>query len=230
MSEFTIKDRIVKFVRVKASSVIPSPWNFRVHPDKQKSVLRDIFEEIGIAGALIGREVEGGKYALIDGHLRREELGDQKVPLLVTDLTEEEAKKLLAVYDPISGMAETDKEAYGELVKQIDTDSPNICSLFSELGSGSKALKPEELELDLEEGGEGEKGEEKGPKKELEASHVRMHQLFLNANNIGEFEEMVAEAGEKYGTKNSTDTIMTALQDVTGRLAPKKKKKERIEV
>src|SRR3954464_1692400 len=100
-----IRDRVVEMVRVKASRLRPSPWNFRTHPDKQRAVLKAVLGEIGIAGVVLARKLEDGTYALIDGHLRREELGNRKIPVVVVDLDEEEAKKLLACYDPIGALA-----------------------------------------------------------------------------------------------------------------------------
>ena len=40
---------------------------------------------------------------LIDGHLRAETAPDMMVPVLVLDVTEEEADKLLLTLDPLAG-------------------------------------------------------------------------------------------------------------------------------
>jgi hypothetical protein len=46
---------------------------------------------------------------LIDGHRRAETTPTTKVPVLVLDVTEAEAGKILLTIDPISAMAEADK-------------------------------------------------------------------------------------------------------------------------
>jgi len=63
--------------------------------------------------ALLARELPDGALELIDGHLRAETTPDQEVPVLVLDVTEEEAAKLLAVIDPLGAMAEANQQALG---------------------------------------------------------------------------------------------------------------------
>ena len=43
------RDRIKSMRRVKASSLIPNPKNFRVHGDEQKSAVTAALEEVGLA-------------------------------------------------------------------------------------------------------------------------------------------------------------------------------------
>src|SRR4051795_1571083 len=104
----TIRDRIKDFRRVPASSLRPAPDNWRTHPPAQRDELKGLLAEIGYAGASLCRELPDGSLELIDGHLRAEEMGGQDVPVLVTDLDEAEAKKLLATFDPLGGMAAAD--------------------------------------------------------------------------------------------------------------------------
>src|ERR1022692_1284514 len=101
-----IRNRIKELRMVAASELLPSEKNYRRHPVEQRQALKAIMSELGFAGAVLVREREDGRLELCDGHLRAEELGKQKIPVLVTDLTEEEANKLLLVYDPISAMAQ----------------------------------------------------------------------------------------------------------------------------
>lgn len=116
----TVRDRIKKFDRVKASAIAPNPKNWRTHGDAQRSALRAMLEEVGIADACIVRETGRGKYQLIDGHLRREELGDDaKIPVLILDVTAKEAEKLLATIDPLAAMAGTDKEKLAALAGAV---------------------------------------------------------------------------------------------------------------
>lgn len=202
-----IRDRVKKLVRVKASKLRPSPWNWRIHPDRQREVMQGILGEIGIAGAVLARELGDGTYALIDGHLRREELGEHKVPVLVVDLDEEEAKKLLACYDPVSQLAEKDAKMLGKLLKEVDTSSESLAGLFSDL-LGNKEVKDLSLNID-----EGEEEEEILPSDiGLVPSHVRMVQLFLNTETLPEFEEMVQALSQKYKTQSLTDTVLECLR------------------
>jgi hypothetical protein len=64
---------------------------------------------VGLVGALIAREVDG-KVDLNDGHLRAD-VAAPKVPVLVVNLTDAEATKVLAKFDPLGGMALIDDGA-----------------------------------------------------------------------------------------------------------------------
>lgn len=115
-----IRDRIVDFRRVKPSDIRPAARNWRKHPTEQHDALRAVLAEIGFAGASLARLCPDGSLEYIDGHLRAETMPDQPIPTLVTDLTEEEAVKFLAVYDRIGAMAEMDSEALAALLKECD--------------------------------------------------------------------------------------------------------------
>lgn len=202
-----IRDRIKKLVRVKASSLRKCPLNWRTHNDEQKQALQAILKEVGIAGAVLVRELKDGTYALIDGHLRQGELGDQKIPCLVLDVDEEEANKLLLAYDPLSQMAGTDQEALQKLLKDVDTDSPALASLFSSLSKQAE-ISAKDLEMDLiDDGG----GAVKPGEAVVQESQVRMVQLFLNVATLPKFEKMIKALAEEYSTKNLTDTVFTCL-------------------
>ena len=99
----TIRDRIKDFRRVPASSLRPSPDNWRTHPQVQRDALRGLLAEIGYAGATLCRELPDGSLEIIDGHLRAEEMGDREVPVLVTDLDEDEATQAAGHVRPARG-------------------------------------------------------------------------------------------------------------------------------
>src|SRR5262245_1944752 len=100
------RDRVKELRRVRAGDLRPSGKNWRVHPVAQADALRGILAEIGWADALIARELADGSLELIDGHLRAETNPNELVPVLVLDLDEVEAAKLMTVLDPLGAMAE----------------------------------------------------------------------------------------------------------------------------
>jgi DNA modification methylase len=114
----TIRDRILGFRRVKAHELLEHPKRWREHPEPQRSVLREHLERIGYADALLAREGPEG-LVLIDGHLRKELTPEQDVPVLVLDLTEEEAEQLLVSLDPLAQMAIADEEALASLLEGV---------------------------------------------------------------------------------------------------------------
>lgn len=102
------RDRIKDFRRVPASSLRTNPKNWRTHPQGQLDAIAGILAEVGFAGAELARELPDGSLELIDGHARASVAGDAVVPVLVLDVTEQEADKLLRAFDPISAMAGAD--------------------------------------------------------------------------------------------------------------------------
>ena len=96
-----IRDRIKELRRVPASELIPNPKNWRSHPKEQQDALRGILAEVGIAGAVLARELPSGELMLIDGHMRADTDPTAVWPVLVLDVTEAEADKLLATYEKL---------------------------------------------------------------------------------------------------------------------------------
>ena len=67
---------------------------------------------------------------LVDGHLRAETTPDVLVPVLVLDVTEEEAEKLLLTIDPLAAMAEADADRIVALLKTVQTESEAVQELL----------------------------------------------------------------------------------------------------
>ena len=127
-----IRDRIKELRRVKASELLPNPKNWRVHPTAQQEGLRTMLAKVGYADAVIARETSNG-LMLVDGHLRAETTPDSEVPVLVTDLTEDEADEILATLDPLASLAETDVGALKTLIEGIDKDNENLNTLLEDI-------------------------------------------------------------------------------------------------
>jgi DNA modification methylase len=130
-----IRDRIKRLDRVKASSLHSNPLNWRTHPKAQRDALSGILGEIGYADALLVRELPGGDLEIVDGHLRAETTPDEIVPVLVLDLDEDEAKKLLTVLDPLAAMAEANKDALAQLLLEVDTEAAAVRDLLDGLAA-----------------------------------------------------------------------------------------------
>ena len=128
-----IRDRIRELRRVPARLLCPHPKNWRKHPLAQQNALRGVLAEIGYADALLARELPDGSLQLIDGHLRAETTPDMQVPVLLLDLNDAEAEKLLALLDPLTNLAETDPLLLGDLVARVETDSAAVRELLDNL-------------------------------------------------------------------------------------------------
>jgi DNA modification methylase len=135
----SIRDRIKEFKRVPVSQLRDNPRNWRTHPLSQREALRAVWKEIGIANAVIAYEAADGVLELIDGHLRKEEVaGDEDIPVLVLDVTEAEADKLLVTLDPLGAMAEADRPALVALLKSVETGEAALSSMLADLALSNK--------------------------------------------------------------------------------------------
>ncbi len=138
-----IRDRIKELRRVNAAELRPNPRNWRIHPPAQRDALRGLLAEVGFADALLARELSDGSLELVDGHLRAETTPDQEVPVLVLDLTESEAAKVLATLDPLAAMATADVVKLDELLHEIDTTSEALQQMISQLAEDEGIVPPD---------------------------------------------------------------------------------------
>lgn len=146
-----IRDRIKEFRRVPASEILPNPANWRTHPEAQQNALRGVLSEIGIADALLVRETPEG-LQLVDGHLRADAAPDAEWPVLILDVDEAEARKLLLTFDPLAGMAGIDAGNLEALLDDIETSSDALQSMLDDLAKeGGLITEPEIVQDEIPE-------------------------------------------------------------------------------
>jgi hypothetical protein len=144
-----VRDRIKEFRRVKATELMPNPQNWRTHPTAQQDAMKAILAEVGYADALLARETPEGGLMLIDGHLRAETTPDQEVPVLVLDVSDSEAAKLLATLDPLAALAEADSVKLEELLRKVETGSDALQQILDELAQDAGIVPAVEDQTDL---------------------------------------------------------------------------------
>ena len=137
-----IRDRIIELRRVPAIELLPNPKNWRTHPQAQQDAMRGILAEVGIAGAVLARETPAG-LMLIDGHLRTDVDPTAVWPVLVLDVTEAEADKLLATFDPLSAMAEADAVKLDALLREVETGSEALSEMLAALAEEVGIIPPD---------------------------------------------------------------------------------------
>jgi hypothetical protein len=120
-----IKNRIKEFKWVDTDQLKDNPKNWRVHSEGQKNALTTLLDTIGWGNAILVREDENNNLNIIDGHLRKDLAQDSKIPVLVLDVSEEEADLMLATIDPLSRMADTDAENLRSLIEELSYSVDN---------------------------------------------------------------------------------------------------------
>jgi hypothetical protein len=142
-----IRDRVRELRRVRAGDLTPNPKNWRTHPKAQADALRGILAEVGYADALLARELPDGSLILVDGHLRAETTPEQEVPVLVLDIDEAEADKLLLSLDPLAALAETNAVALDALLREVDTGSEGLQQMYADLAEAADLYQDDAKEI-----------------------------------------------------------------------------------
>jgi len=128
-----IRNRIMEQRLVHPDEVAPNPRNWRVHPQHQRDALRGVLAEVGIVAPVIAYHSEraGGQLMLVDGH-ERMTIG-VPFPCVILDVSDSEADKLLATFDPITSLATANAKALEELVASFELESPAVSGMLDAL-------------------------------------------------------------------------------------------------
>lgn len=137
MATMDIRNRVKELRFIRAADLRPHALNWRTHPENQRAALSGVLQEVGYADALIARVDGDGELELIDGHLRQDLTPDMEVPVLVTDLSESEAKLVLATLDPLAALAQVDTSQLDELLRSVNTGSQPLADLIEQLAESS---------------------------------------------------------------------------------------------
>lgn len=137
-SEHPIVDRVVELRRVRAGDLVPNPRNWRRHPASQRKALRALLNDVGFADAILARQLAGGALEIVDGHLRQSMDPDMVVPVLVLDVDDHEASKLLLTLDPLSAMATADPEPLLTLLASFDTADEDLRMMLANVASDAQ--------------------------------------------------------------------------------------------
>ena len=134
-----VADRIIDLRRVPAKELKEARLNWRIHPKRQREALRAILADVGYVAPLIARE-EQGRLVLVDGHLRKSIDPDQIVPVVVLDVSEEEADRILATLDPITGLAQANGAVLRELLEGLSISNEALRQMLADVARGARRI------------------------------------------------------------------------------------------
>lgn len=127
------RNRIIRTGEEAPDQLLANPRNWRVHPKHQQNVLTGVLESVGWVTHVIVNERTGH---VVDGHARvglAISRNEPTVPVTYVDLTEQEEALILATLDPISALAGSDKDTFGELMRWVETDDVAVQRLLDDL-------------------------------------------------------------------------------------------------
>lgn len=141
------RNRILGYGTKPADQFQANPLNFRKHPQRQRDAVNASLRSLGWIATVIENVTTGN---LLDGHERvwQALAKNEDVPYLQVELSEDEERLALSIFDPIGAMAETDAGILDELLRQVNTDEAALQALLSELATENNVIPPEFAEYD----------------------------------------------------------------------------------
>jgi hypothetical protein len=203
-----IRNRVKSLRMVPASDLRPNPKNWRTHPKAQQDALRGVLAEVGLADACLARELEDGSLMLIDGHLRAETLGSGDVPVLILDVNEAEADKLLATLDPLAAMADSDAVKLNELLRSVDTGSEALQQMIASTAAAAGLYGDDVASETVEPNEAGDADTDR----DYAASAIRQVVLVFEQEDYEQVVQAFGEYAEKFALSNNTEVVLHLLE------------------
>jgi hypothetical protein len=128
-----LKNRIVGHGEIDPKKLKANPENWRKHGPEQEAPLTALLQKIGWVQSIIINKTTGH---MLDGHLRVNiavKHGEKKVPFVFVKLSLEEEKLVLALLDPISGLAKADELKLHALLGQLDVKNLALEAMIANL-------------------------------------------------------------------------------------------------
>ena len=144
------RNRIIGYGTKAADQFEANPLNYRKHPQRQRDAVQASLRELGWIGVVVENKRTG---RLIDGHERVWQAlqNNEPVPFVEVDLSEDEERLALAVFDPITNMAETDAGILDELLREVNTGEAALQALLAGLATDAGITPPDFMPVDVSE-------------------------------------------------------------------------------
>lgn len=133
----SIRNRIAEVIQVRGADLEPCRLNWRKHPANQRDAMAGVLREVGAADVLKAWRRPDGKLELIDGHLRAEQAPDHVWTVAVLDVTEAEARYLLATHDTLGAMAQPDAAILDGLLREMNSGDSAVQQMLAELADSA---------------------------------------------------------------------------------------------
>lgn len=140
------RSKIIGHDKVDPETLIAHPDNFRVHPVAQREALAASIRELGYIRSVTvnvntGHIVDGHERVMQALQLKAATGDDVLIDVEYVDLSPEQEKLALAIFDPISAMAEHDATIYNQLLADISTGEEALQELLTKTAEECGALE-----------------------------------------------------------------------------------------
>lgn len=140
------RNRIVGYAEIDPEQALANEENWRIHPHLQSEALRDVLRQVGIVQNVVINvrsspawpPGQRNVHTVLDGHLRimlALQEGQRSIPATLVDLTPEEERLVLALFDTITTYAVADRVKLAGLLDQLGPVSDALDRVLSDLRS-----------------------------------------------------------------------------------------------
>ena len=133
-----IKYKVERGVKLSKADIIPNDYNPNKTKPRQQSAIAESLKKYGQLLELVVRPNDNGKYTIVDGEHRYDELGDEVYCNIVHGLSDADAKKLTVILNETRG--EADKIELAQLLSSL-TDEFDFDELMVGLPYESNELE-----------------------------------------------------------------------------------------
>lgn len=139
-------NRIIGYGTKPADQFQANALNYRTHPQRQRDAVQASLRELGWIGVVVENVATGN---LIDGHERvwQALANNEDVPYIQVELSEDEEKLALAIFDPLGAMAETDSAILDALLRDVNTGESALQELLAGLAEENGLYTGDNLEV-----------------------------------------------------------------------------------
>jgi len=128
--------------------------------------------------------------------------------VLILDVNEAEADKLLATLDPLAAMAESDGAKLDALLRNVDTGSEALQQLIATTADAAGLYGTGGTVSDVE----ATEAKQADTERDYEASVIRQIVLVFDHAQYESVVDALGEHAEKFGLSNNTEVILHLLE------------------
>jgi len=131
------RNKITGYGEEDPEQLLASPYQWKVHPGTQQDAMLAMIRQVGLIQDVIISKNSGH---VVDGHMRVAlalRTGQKSIPVKYVDLTEDEERLAIALFDPLAAMAATDKTLLADLLADIDTGEAALQQMLAGMAASN---------------------------------------------------------------------------------------------
>ena len=191
-------NRIVGEALVDPATLKPHLKNWRRHPQVQRAAMTEVLSDVGWVQRVVINKLTGN---IVDGHMRVDLAlkQKQKVPVVYVELSAEEESKMLAVMDPISGMALAEPDMLRSLMEDFSSEMDSF------LGSSLTEILMQSQDGQL-------KSDKVSPDRKMGDKRKQMKPV-LYCDEVSVFERAIQVASKNLKTTNRGKALIAICRE-----------------